>query len=165
MAEAPESTASDACGGENRGLKSDRVSGLVLLALAGWIVWLNREFPVGTLADPGPGYVPLLLAVGLGVIGLLVALLGGDSEPLRTIRWTEARRAVVILVACGVLTFALERIGYRLSVFAFLVFFLGVVERKKPLAVLLVATGFSLASFYVVAILLGVPLPRGPWGF
>lgn len=165
MAEAPESTASDARGGENRGLKSDRVSGLVLLALAGWIVWLNREFPVGTLADPGPGYVPLLLAVGLGVIGLLVALLGGDSEPLRTIRWTEARRAVVILVACGVLTFALERIGYRLSVFAFLVFFLGVVERKKPLAVLLVATGFSLASFYVVAILLGVPLPRGPWGF
>ncbi len=165
MAEAPESTASDARGGENGGLKSDRVSGLVLLALAGWIVWLNREFPVGTLADPGPGYVPLLLAVGLGAIGLLVALFGGDSEPLRAIRWTEARRAAVILVACGVLTFALERIGYRLSVFAFLVFFLGVVERKKPVPVALVAAGFSLASFYIVADLLGVPLPRGPWGF
>jgi hypothetical protein len=165
MAESPEVPAQDVHREKNGGLKSDRVSGLVLLALAGWIVWLNREFPVGTLADPGPGYVPLLLAVGLGAIGLLVALFGGDSEPLRAIRWTEARRAVVILVACGVLTFALERIGYRLSVFAFLVFFLGVVERKKPVPMVLVAAGFSLASFYIVADLLGVPLPRGPWGF
>jgi|LNFM01.2.fsa_nt_gb putative tricarboxylic transport membrane protein len=165
MAEIPAGPAQDTQDPEKGGLKSDRVSGLVLLALAGLIAWLNREFPLGTLADPGPGYVPLLLAVGLGVIGLLVALLGGRSEALRDIRWTEARRAAVILVACVALTFALERIGYRLSVFAFLVFFLGVVERKKPLAVVLVATGFSLASFHVVAILLGVPLPRGPWGF
>ena len=165
MTDTPESPAQDARDNSGTGLKSDRVSGLVLLALAGWIVWLNREFPVGTLADPGPGYVPLLLAVGLGAIGLLVALSGGDSEPLRDIRWAEARRAVVILVACGLLTFALERIGYRLSVFAFLVFFLGVIERKKPLPMLLVAAGFSLASYYVVADLLGVPLPRGPWDF
>jgi hypothetical protein len=148
-----------------RGIASDRVSGLVLLALGGWILWLNREFPVGTLADPGPGYVPLLLAAGLGVIGLLVALAGGRSQPLRAIEWSEAKRALVILAACTVLTFALERIGYRISVFAFLVFFLGVVERKHPLAVLAVAAGFSWASYWVVASLLGVPLPRGPWGF
>jgi hypothetical protein len=165
MAEIPAGPAQDAHGGKNGGLKSDRVSGLVLLALACWIAWLNREFPLGTLADPGPGYVPLLLAAGLGTIGLLVALMGGRSDPLREIRWTEARRAAVILVACVALTFALERIGYRLSVFAFLVFFLGVIERKHPLAVLAVSAGFSIASFYVVAILLGVPLPRGPWGF
>ncbi len=165
MAEIPAGPAQDTREPKSSGLKSDRVSGLVLLALACWIAWLNLEFPLGTLADPGPGYVPLLLAVGLGAIGLLVALFGGDSEAMRSIRWTESRRAAVIMVACVALTFALERIGYRLSVFAFLVFFLGVVERKKPLAVLLVATGFSLASFYVVATLLGVPLPRGPWGF
>ena len=54
------------------GLKSDQVSGLILLGLALYIGWLNREFPVGTLAEPGPGYVPLLLAAGLGGIGLLV---------------------------------------------------------------------------------------------
>jgi hypothetical protein len=161
MAEAPESPPPEV----SSGLKSGRFSGMVLIALAGWIVWLNSEFPLGTLADPGPGYVPLLLAGGLGVIGLLVALLGGESEPLRAIRWTEARRAVVILVACAALTFALERIGYRLSVFAFLVFFLGVIERKKPVPMLLVSAGFSIVSFHVVAVMLGVPLPRGPWGF
>lgn len=148
-----------------RGISSDQASGLMLAALAAWIWWMNRAFPVGSLSDPGPGYVPLLLAIALGGIGLLVAAFGGRAELLRGIRWPEATRAVVILVACAVATLALERIGYRLSIMVFLVFFLGIIERRKPLAVALVAAGFSLISFYVVADLLKVPLPRGPWGF
>lgn len=147
------------------GMKSDQVSGLLLLALALGIGWLNREFPVGSLSDPGPGYVPLLLAMVLGAIGLLVAFFGGRSEPLRAIRWPEATRAAIILASCIVAGFALERIGYRLTIMAFLVFFVGVIERKKPLNVVLVAAGFSLISFYVIGDLLHVPLPRGPWGF
>ena len=62
------------------GLRNDQVSGGVLIALALVVVWFNREFPVGTLADPGPGYVPLLLACALGGIGLLVAVLGSRSQ-------------------------------------------------------------------------------------
>lgn len=147
------------------GWRSDQVSGLVLLVLAVYIGWLNREFPVGSLAEPGPGYVPLLLACTLGGIGLLVALRGARSESLPAMRWPEATRGLVILVACVVATLVLEHIGYRLTITAFLVFFLGIVERKPPLATALVAAGFSLASFYVVGILLKVPLPRGPWGF
>jgi len=80
-------------------------------------------------------------------------------------RWPEATRALIILLACVAATFALERIGYRLTTAAFLVFFLGVIERKHPLSVVLVAAGFSLGSFYVVGTLLKVPLPVGPWGF
>jgi hypothetical protein len=45
------------------------------------------------------------------------------------------------------------------------VFFLGVIERKHPLAVVLVSAGFSVASFYVIGTLLKVPLPVGPWAF
>lgn len=147
------------------GLRSDQVSGAVLVVLAAVVVWFNREFPVGTLADPGPGYVPLLLACCLGGIGLLVAIMGARSEAMAAMRWPEATRALIILVACVAATFALERIGYRLSTAAFLVFFLGVIERKHPVAVVLVSAGFSLGSFYVVGTLLKVPLPVGPWGF
>ncbi len=144
-------------------IKSDQFSGLLLLALAVWIWWLNRAFPVGSLSDPGPGYVPLLLAITLGSIGLMIAVFGSRSAALQA--WPEAGRAAVILLACAVATLALERIGYRLAIMVFLVFFVGVVERKKPLVVVLVAAGFSLGSFYVIADLLRVPLPRGPWGF
>ena len=146
-------------------IKSDQFSGLILVALAVWIWWLNRAFPVGSLSDPGPGYVPLLLAITLGSIGLMIAAFGSRSAALQAIPWPEAGRAAVILIACAVATLALERIGYRLSIAVFLVFFVGVVERKKPLMVVLVAAGFSMGSFYVIGDLLRVPLPRGPWGF
>ena len=146
-------------------LRSDQFSGLMLLALALYVGWQNRVYPVGTLSEPGPGYLPLLLAIFLGVMGLLIALWGVRSAPLATMRWTEAPRAVVILIACGVALLVLERIGYRLTVIALLIFFLGVLERKRPVRVALVALGFSFASYYVVGDLLRVPLPRSPWGF
>jgi hypothetical protein len=151
--------------GGSRGLRSEQFSGLMLVALAIYVGWENRAYPLGTLQEPGPGYLPLLLAVLLGVIGVLVALWGGKSAPLASIQWPEAMRAVAILVACAAATFALEPLGYRLTVIALLVFFLGVLERRPPLAVGLVALGFSLASFYVIGDLLHVPLPRSPWGF
>ena len=147
------------------GLKSDQFSGLMLLALALYIGWQNRVYPVGTLSEPGPGYVPLLLEIFLGAMGLLTALWGARSAPLAAMQWKEATRAVVILAACGIATLALERIGYRLTVIALLVVLLGVLERKPPVAVALVALGFSFASYYVVGDLLHVPLPRSPWGF
>lgn len=147
------------------GLRNDQISGVVLIVIALVVAWFNREFPVGTLADPGPGYVPLLLACTLGGIGLLVAVMGAGSQALAETTWPEATRALIIMVACVAATFALERIGYRLTTAAFLVFFLGVIERKHPLAVVLVSAGFSAASFYIIGTLLKVPLPRGPWGF
>ena len=147
------------------GLRSDQFSGLMLLALALYVAWQNRVYPVGTLSEPGPGYVPLLLAVFLGVMGLLIALWGGRSAPLTAMKWTETPRAVSILAACGAAALALERIGYRLTVMVLLVVLLLVLERKRPLRAVLVALGFSFASFYIVGDLLRVPLPRSPWGF
>jgi len=64
-----------------------------------------------------------------------------------------------MLLACGVAVFALERIGYRLTMIALLVFMLGVVERKRPLPTLLVACGFAFLSFFLFATLLKVQLP------
>ena len=152
--------------GQSRGgLRSDQFSGLILLALALYVGWENRVYPIGTLQEPGPGYLPMLLVVCLGAMGLMIALWGVKSAPLASMKWTEATRAVVILAACAAATFALERLGYRLTMIVLLLFFLGVLERRRPLPVALVALGFSLASFYIIGDLLHVPLPRSPWGF
>ena len=148
-----------------RGLRNDQLSGLMLFALALFMGVQNRAYPLGTLQEPGPGYTPLLVAIFLGAVGLLIALRGGSSPRLADTKWPEAKRAIVILVACGIATYALESIGYRLTIAALLVFFLGVLERRHPLWVATVSAGFSLLSFYLIGIVLHVPLPRGPWGF
>ena len=151
-------------GAAPRGLRSDAVAGVVLILIALVVGWQNRAYPMGNLAEPGPGYMPLMIACALGVFGLLIAVRAGSSPLFNTLDWSEGRRGIVMLVACGVAVFALERIGYRLTMIALLVFMLGVVERKRAVPTLLVALGFSLLSYYLFASLLKVQLPRGPWG-
>jgi len=150
--------------GAPRRLHIDRISGAVFVVIALLVAWENRAYPLGTLSAPGPGYMPLGLALALGAFGLLIVLRGGASPLLDTIDWTEGRRAIVLLIACGVAAFALEHIGYRLTTIALLVFMLGVIERKRPLPTLLVALGFAFISYFVFATLLKVQLPQGPWG-
>jgi len=146
-------------------LRNDQFSGLMLFALAVLVGWQSRGYPLGSLQEPGPGYTPLLIAVFLGVMGLLIALRGKTSLLVRDTAWPERRRAFVILLACAAATYALEPVGYRLTVAALLVFFLGVIERKNPLVVASVAVGFSLLSYYFIATLLHVPLPQGSFGW
>lgn len=148
-----------------RRLRNDQLSGLVLTALGVLVGWENRTYPLGTLQEPGPGYTPMLVAVFLGVIGLLIALQGRASPRLADGKWPEATRAIVILAACGIATYTLETVGYRITIAAMLVFFLGVLERRNPLAVIAVSVGFALISFYLIGDVLHVPLPRGAWGW
>lgn len=147
-----------------RGLRSDVVAGGVLVLIALFVAWHNRAYPIGNLEEPGPGYMPLLIACALGILGVFVMLRAGSSPLFSSLNWSEGRRGIVMLIACGVATFALERIGYRVSMIALLVFMLGVVERKRIVPTLLVAFGFSFLSYYLFATLLKVQLPTGPWG-
>lgn len=146
-------------------LRNDQLSGLVLFALALFVGWQNRTYPIGSLQEPGPGYTPLLIAVFLAIVGLAIAFGGRRSQPMGETRWPEARRAFMILAACAVATYALEPLGYRITIAALLIFFFGVLEHRKPLPVVTVAVSFSLLSFYFIATLLRVPLPRGPFGW
>lgn len=152
-------------GAAARGLRSDQASGVVLLLLALFIGWENRGYPLGSLSEPGPGYVPLMLAIFLGVTGLLIALRGTRAQPLAAIAWPEAPRAVIILLAGGVAALALERVGYRLTIFALLVFFLGVLERKRWYSVLILSAAFSLVSYWLFVDVLRVQLPHAPWSW
>ena len=146
-------------------LRNDQFSGLILFAVAVLVGWQSRAYPLGSLQEPGPWYTPLLITVFLGVMGLLIALRGKASPVMSETPWPEGRRAMVILLACAVATYALEPVGYRITVAALLVFFQGVLERKNPLVVAAVAVGFSLLTYYFIATLLHVPLPQGPLGW
>src|SRR5476649_1167565 len=98
-----------------RAVRSDLVAGIVIVLVALLVGWENRAYPIGSLAEPGPGYMPLLIAGALGIFGLLIALRAGASPLFNTIDWSEGRRGIVMLVACGVAVYVLERIGYRLT--------------------------------------------------
>jgi hypothetical protein len=141
----------------------DRVAGVMLVLAALAIMWESRVLPLGTLHKPGPAYMPVVTACVLGVLGAFIALRSGGPS-IGALAWPEARHAALLLSACAFAAWALERLGYRLTTAIMVVFFLGLLERRHPIAVLATALGLSFGSFYLFSNLLRVPLPLGPWG-
>jgi putative tricarboxylic transport membrane protein len=142
----------------------DRVAGIALVLLSIAVLVASRGLPLGTLRTPGPAYMPVVLALLLLFFGLLLVAMRGSSAPLWTVRWHEWRHAVAIVIVVVFFAYALERLGYRLSVAAALVFLLGAMERKSVLFTLVFSVAVAAASFFIFSTLLKVPLPRGPFG-
>ena len=145
-------------------LTVDRVAGAALAVFGAVVLWQSRVLPLGSLANPGPAYMPVVLALLLMVGGVAIALLGGEAPALRSVGFREWRHAVAILAACIFAALGLERLGYRLTIFCVLLFVLGGIERKRPVTTLVFAVGFAAGTFFLFDRLLRVPLPRGPFG-
>jgi Tripartite tricarboxylate transporter TctB family len=147
-------------------MRSERVSGVALALLAALVLeecWRLR-LPLGTLATPGPAYMPVLLALALLGAGALIVTLGRDTTTLGALGWRQWRHTLAILTACSFVALALERVGYRLTMALVIAFLLGVVERKGPVGTLALAVGLAAGTYFVFDTLLRVQLPRGPFG-
>lgn len=147
-----------------RTLTTDRLAGAFLVVFASLILWESRNIPFGTMADPGPGAVPVLLALSLLVCSFAVALGQGSGVRVAAIEWTEWRHGVAILGACSFMAFAIERAGYRLTIFIALLFLVGIMEKRGWIVGSVFALAFSLGTHYLFSTLLRVPLPPGPLG-
>ena len=134
------------------------------MAVAAIIAWETRVLPIGSLARPGPGYLPLALAAIMAGLGLAIAWRGGGPR-VADLTWSEASHAIKLLGGCAGAALTIEWLGYRLTMFLLVLFFLGAIERRRPFAAVATALGLSLGSFWLFADLLRVALPRGPWGF
>ncbi len=145
-------------------LTTDRVAGAALALLALGVLLESRRLPLGTLHAPGPAFVPVVLGVILLALGAALVATGGAARRLQAGDWPEWRHAAAILAAGAFAALALERLGYRLTVGAMLVFLLGVVERRGVVTTLVVAAGLAAGSFFLFDTLLRVQLPRGPLG-
>ena len=145
-------------------LTAQRAAGAVLVLAGALALWEARRFPVGTLARPGPGYLPIVLALVLVAFGVVMLARGGAGVRLAALGWGESRHALAILGACAFVGLALERLGWRLTVGLALLFLFRVLERRSTLFAVALTLGIALGSFWLFNTLLRVPLPRGPFG-
>jgi hypothetical protein len=146
-------------------MTTDRLSGSVLVLFALLVIWESRRLPLGTFRQPGPAFVPILLALLLLIFGIFVVLTARRAPLLSSIRWTEWRHALAILAASVFSVFAIERLGYRLTVLIVLIFLVKLVEKRGWLLSFGFAFGLSFGSFFLFYTILRVPLPEGPLGF
>ena len=146
-------------------MTTDRLSAGVLALFALFVIFESRQLPLGTFRHPGPAYVPVLLASLLLLFAVLIFLTAARAPKLSSLRWTEWRHALAIFAACIFSVFAIERLGYRLSMFLMLGFLVKFVEKRSWISTLIFAFSLSFGSYFLFYTLLRVPLPQGPLGF
>lgn len=122
-----------------------------------------------TRLGPGPGFFPFWLSVGLGGLAsamLLVATFGA-RQPLAADFVPEKSgliRMSAIVFAIGATTFAMEPVGFRLTMFSFVLFLLLTFGGHNLLLMMVVAAVGSFGVFFIFVDVLNVPLPIGMFG-
>lgn len=91
--------------------------GVLLIAIAAFGLYLNREYETGSASRMGPGYMPMLVfgMIGIFGIGMLITSLRSGPDPLEGWAWRELGLILSALTVFGAL---LDRIGMALSVAA-----------------------------------------------
>ncbi len=149
---------------------SDRISALVLLAGAGFVgieawrlaIWSGPGIP-------GPGFLPLLLAIGLAAGAVGVFREGSRAKTGSGAEWFPDRESIlrlaVLLVCITALVAAIEPLGMLLAVGLFLLVFLSIYMKSQWPAILLITGGTPLCLYLIFVKWLKFSLPQGFLGF
>jgi putative tricarboxylic transport membrane protein len=140
---------------------------LVLLAAAGVYLILALRLPFGATARPGAGFYPVMVG-----IFAIVAALAATASAFRAAPRADAyavemdgaarRRVVISVIALVAFCLALPWIGYPAAAFGFVAVVLRYLGAGWT-AALLTGVLSAAGSYGLFAVLLDVPLPRGPW--
>ena len=150
-------------------MRAERLVALVVLAGGGLYLSQALRLPMGTGARPGAAFFPVAIAVFACLVGLAAlarSFVSGSRMRVVTdaAAWSpECRNRVIsTVIVLVVFCLLLPWVGYPVMAFVFVAVLLRKLGSGWPGAVL---TGVLTAvlSFYVFAVLLDVPLPRGPW--
>jgi len=142
---------------------SDRLLGVVCLALAGFLIWRSTLIEPGFIVDPlGPKAFPIIIGGVLGLAGLY-PLLRPDPQPA----WAGARGFLEIAIAIVVMVayaWLLPELGFVL-VTAVAASILAWRLGSNPVYATVAGVSIAIAIYVIFHLILGLSLARGPWGF
>ena len=148
--------------------RGDLRSGAFCLVCAIGLCWRAVQLGLGRVSDPGPGFTIFLSSAALGLLSLLLVLSalrrrdGGSEQAPEAIHWGKIGLILLSLVVYGLV---LRKLGFVLSTFLLVAFFLWMLERKKWHVALLWGAGMAAGTYAVFELWLQARLPEGLWGF
>ncbi len=132
-------------------------SGFFFFGLSLFILWESLRLGLGTLTEPGSGFLSFCAGVILGSLSLVLIYVGwGVKEPLKP----HSRRVILALVFLFAYSLILNTLGFVIATF----FFVGILFRlgqSRPWWVLLgMSVLVTFLAYFVFGVLLNVYFPR-----
>jgi putative tricarboxylic transport membrane protein len=147
-------------------LKGDVVSGTVLAALGGYIVYEARGWDYLGADGPGPGFFPTWYGIAMIALSLLLVVDGvRAAAAAKPAPWREIGHALAVWAAFAASIALLKLLGFLLAFGLLTLFIVAVVYRRPLAAALAVAAGGALGFYLVFPLALNVALPVGVFGF
>lgn len=139
-------------------VNKDMVAGAIFVAFAIGFGVVSTAYPMGSAAQMGPGYYPLLLSGVLGLLGLVIALVGWGKPAQQMV---VVRPVALISVLAAPLLFAvtLRPLGFVPAVILTSLLATIAAPNMSWLARILTATGLALGCTAIFIWALGIPLP------
>jgi putative tricarboxylic transport membrane protein len=143
---------------------SELWGGLAGFALGVFVIWLSFKLKIGTIHDPGSGYVLFYTGVLMCLFAATIAVAAvTEGGPTFGSRWEGARwTKPAVLIAClFVFCFALEPLGFLVSSIPLMLLLLRAIDPVRwPLAIpLAVLAPFGV--WWVLKRVLLIQLPAG----
>ena len=145
---------------------NDAVTGTALFVLGVVILWQIQGYPEMPGQRFGPAWFPGIAAAGLAACGLALIVQGVRSADrwIALDAWTRSRRPVAgffsVIAGLGFYVIAANGLGFHLTGFLLLIFWLRVLGARWGLA-LAVAVATPIVIHIAFYKLLRVPLPWG----
>jgi putative tricarboxylic transport membrane protein len=149
----------------------DQMSGLVWLIFAIYICIESSRLSFGSFHNPGPGFLPLLVGLLLGIFSIIVflqATLSGKPQESLPPWYPQERwkKLIWVLVALFAYAMCLETLGFLISTFLLLVFlFRAGIETQRWIWAIGGSAIASFSSYAVFELWLKTQLPKGFLGF
>ncbi len=143
---------------------SELWGGLIGLALGVFVTWSGVKLKLGTINDPGSGYVlfytGLLMCVFAATIIVAAVTEGGPTFASRWegMRWTKP----LLIIAClTAFSFALDQLGFLLSAIPLMVLLLRVIDPVRWSLTIPIGVLTPLGVWWVLKRMLLIQLPSG----
>ena len=142
-----------------------QIAALGFIFLGIFIIWESRILKYYTSLGPGAGFLPFWVGIALTILSCVWLAqvsfkpAGNLSEVFLPNR-AGGTRVLSILSALVLCVVLLDPLGFSLTMFGFLIFFLFILGRQKLAVTLVIALSGSFGVQYVFEHWLGVSLPK-----
>ena len=146
---------------------SELWGGLIGLAIGGFVIWSGMKLKLGTINDPGSGYVLFYTGILICVFASAIIVSAvTEGAPTLSSRWENVRWSKpLLLIACLVaFSVALEPLGFLLSSIPLMLLLLRLIDPVRWALAVPIAVLAPTGMWWVLKRLLLIQLPSGLFG-
>jgi putative tricarboxylic transport membrane protein len=143
---------------------SELWTGLLGLALGAFVIWSGLKLKLGTINDPGSGYVLFYTGILMCLFATFISIAAvTEGGPTFGSRWDDARwtKPVVIIASLIAYSFALDQLGFLIATIPLMLLLLRAIDPVRWTLAIPLAILAPLGVWWVLKHALLIQLPSG----